>query len=219
MAKQQRAARDRKRAPSKRARAQEDIFSGDSARAAWRPAEAAAERDCVWRYVRTSLGMLALCASPVGVRALKFVPDAEAHRAQQTIQQQQPAANSPAGALADAWLQQAAAFIDPPPGSVPPALDIPLDVAHEGTPFQRRVWARLAAIPRGQTATYGALARELRTSPRALGQAMGRNPVALRVPCHRVVAAGGALGGFAWGAPIKRALLHREGVERAQEGA
>jgi methylated-DNA-[protein]-cysteine S-methyltransferase len=90
--------------------------------------------------------------------------------------------------------------------------DLPLRAA--GTTFQRRVWSRLRAIPYGRTETYGALARELATSPRALAGACGANPLPVVVPCHRVVAAGGALGGYSGGegAATKWALLRLEGA-------
>jgi len=71
-----------------------------------------------------------------------------------------------------------------------------LPLKPSGTPFQRRVWAQVAAIPRGETRTYGDLARALANAPRAVGQACGANPFPLIVPCHRVVAANGGLGGF-----------------------
>ncbi|OGU22065.1 MAG: cysteine methyltransferase [Hydrogenophilales bacterium RIFOXYD1_FULL_62_11] len=73
-----------------------------------------------------------------------------------------------------------------------------------GTPFQQRVWRALMAIPPGQPTTYGALAKQLGTAARAVGQACGSNPLPILVPCHRVVAANG-LGGFmhaAAGAPL-----------------
>lgn len=84
-----------------------------------------------------------------------------------------------------------------------------------GTPFQLRVWRALLAIPAGQILTYGALATQLKTAPRAVGQACGSNPLPLVIPCHRVVSATG-LGGFmhsANGAPldIKAWLLRHEG--------
>jgi AraC family transcriptional regulator of adaptative response/methylated-DNA-[protein]-cysteine methyltransferase len=84
----------------------------------------------------------------------------------------------------------------------------------KGTPFQRRVWRALLEIPRGTTVTYGELARRLKNprASRAVGQAVGANPLAVLVPCHRVLAANGALGGFAWGPEMKRALLAGEGV-------
>jgi O-6-methylguanine DNA methyltransferase len=83
----------------------------------------------------------------------------------------------------------------------------------KGTPFQLKVWAILQEIPRGQVATYGEIAARLGRprSARAVGQACGRNPVGLFIPCHRVVASGGKLGGFASGAHVKEALLRHEG--------
>lgn len=72
--------------------------------------------------------------------------------------------------------------------------DLPL--THLGTPFQRRVWDAIAAISRGRTRTYGDIARDIASAPRAVGQACGANFFPLVIPCHRVVAAAG-LGGFA----------------------
>ncbi|HTO98545.1 MAG TPA: methylated-DNA--[protein]-cysteine S-methyltransferase [Myxococcales bacterium] len=89
------------------------------------------------------------------------------------------------------------------------ALDgIALDAA--GTPFQKRVWAALLAIPAGQTRTYGELARALGTHPRAIGAANAANPVGVAIPCHRVIAKGGKLSGYAWGEERKRWLLAHE---------
>ncbi len=88
-----------------------------------------------------------------------------------------------------------------------------------GTPFRRRVWALLRRIPYGTTVTYGALAQKLaeemgvsRMSARAVGNAVGRNPISLLVPCHRVVGAGGRLTGYAAGVDKKLFLLHMEGA-------
>lgn len=72
--------------------------------------------------------------------------------------------------------------------------DLPLAIV--GTAFQQRVWAMIAAVPRGHTTTYGAIAKALRTAPRAVGQACGANWFPVVIPCHRVTAASG-LGGFA----------------------
>lgn len=77
-----------------------------------------------------------------------------------------------------------------------PAYRFDLPLALRGTPFQRRVWAAISAIPRGEVLTYGAMARSLDSAPRAVGQACGANPYPLVVPCHRVVSAAG-IGGFA----------------------
>ena len=85
-----------------------------------------------------------------------------------------------------------------------------------GTTFQRRVWDQISAIPAGQTHTSGQLAKNLKNAPRAVGQACGANPYPLVIPCHRVVATGGGMGGFArerggFLLDIKRWLLTHEG--------
>ena len=85
-----------------------------------------------------------------------------------------------------------------------------------GTEFQRRVWRAIARIPFGEVRTYGEIARSFRsTAYRAAGQACGANPIAIIVPCHRVVAAGGKIGGFGGGLDGKRWLLAHEGIKRA----
>ena len=68
--------------------------------------------------------------------------------------------------------------------------------AKSGTPFQRRVWDAIQDIPAGESRTYGELARKMVTAARAIGQACGANPIALIIPCHRVVGSLGSLGGF-----------------------
>ena len=87
-----------------------------------------------------------------------------------------------------------------------------LPLAPQGTPFRRRVWAAMQAIPYGETRSYGDLARALDSAPRAIGGACGANPIPLIIPCHRVVGSGGALGGFSGGAgcDTKRQLLALE---------
>lgn len=90
-----------------------------------------------------------------------------------------------------------------------------LPFSRRGTPFQQRVWHAICSIPAGETRTYGALAQELGSAARAVGQACGANPFPLLVPCHRVTAAAG-IGGFAnasggWLIEAKRWLLAHEG--------
>ena len=92
---------------------------------------------------------------------------------------------------------------------------IRLDLA-SATKFQRRVWGLCRKIPRGKTVTYGLLARKLKTSPRALGQALNQNPIPVIIPCHRVVAAGG-LGGFALGIHLKTRLLKLENTLKSKK--
>jgi AraC family transcriptional regulator of adaptative response/methylated-DNA-[protein]-cysteine methyltransferase len=88
--------------------------------------------------------------------------------------------------------------------------DLPLDLM--GTAFQQRVWQALREIPAGSTTTYRQLAQHIGApgAARAVGTACGSNPVAVAVPCHRVIREDGELGGYRWGLPIKRALLARE---------
>jgi methylated-DNA-[protein]-cysteine S-methyltransferase len=96
------------------------------------------------------------------------------------------------------------------------AFDVPLDL--QGTAFQRAVWQALLAIPGGETRSYGEIAKALgaASAVRAVGGAVGRNPVSVIVPCHRVVGSDGSLTGYAGGVDRKRALL---ALEHATEGA
>lgn len=87
-----------------------------------------------------------------------------------------------------------------------------------GTAFQRQVWEILLTIPYGQTRTYGEIAREMaalrgkqKMSAQAVGQAVGKNPISILIPCHRVIGANGALTGYAGGLAKKEWLLHHEG--------
>ncbi|MEM7309230.1 MAG: methylated-DNA--[protein]-cysteine S-methyltransferase [Planctomycetota bacterium] len=87
-----------------------------------------------------------------------------------------------------------------------------LDLAGDGTEFQRSVWSALLEIPFGETTSYGELARRLGkpNASRAVGRANGTNPISLCVPCHRVIGADGSLTGYGGGLPTKRALLDFE---------
>jgi O-6-methylguanine DNA methyltransferase len=89
----------------------------------------------------------------------------------------------------------------------------PLDLV-AARPFQRRVWSALQEIPFGTTRSYGEVARAIGMprAARAVGQAVGANPIPLLIPCHRVVASGGSLGGYAWGPRWKRRLLQVERI-------
>ena len=97
-------------------------------------------------------------------------------------------------------------------GGQPDPRNLPL--APPGTDFQRAVWTALLAVPYGEARTYGHIARAL-GRPRgaqAVGQAVGRNPIAIIIPCHRILGAGKKLTGFAWGLEKKKWLLRHEGV-------
>ena len=113
-------------------------------------------------------------------------------------------------AAARTWLERYFAGEDP--GAPPP-------LAPAGTAFQQRVREQLLAIPRGVTRTYGEISRAIeadtgrRASARAVGGAVGRNPISIMVPCHRVVGADGAVVGYAGGTDRKMRLLRLEGAD------
>lgn len=94
-----------------------------------------------------------------------------------------------------------------------------LRLAPAGTAFQCSVWAALRKIPYAETRSYGELARQLGSSPRAVGRANATNPICLIVPCHRVIGADGTMTGYAFGEKIKRQLLALEGALAAPSSA
>lgn len=121
----------------------------------------------------------------------------------------------PEGAQQDPVLEAAKAWLDGYFRGAPGEPGFP--VKPEGTDFQKRVWDLLLQIPYGQVRTYGDLARELSPgmSAQAVGQAVGRNPISILIPCHRCVGAGGKLTGYAWGIERKKWLLEQEQKGRA----
>lgn len=145
----------------------------------------------------TSFGKLGISTGDGALAVISFLPDAAPPRA-------------PATPLAQRACEQVEGYLRDPDFH----FSVPLQ--RVGTPFQRRVWDAIAAIPRGRTRTYGDIARELGSAPRAVGQACGDNRFPLVIPCHRVVSASG-VGGFAHGDDgyllrIKRWLLAHEGA-------
>ena len=111
------------------------------------------------------------------------------------------------------WLAAAAEELDAYwDGRCPRRFKVPLDL--QGTAFQRAVWRALLDVPPGHTSTYGAIARQVGAAQasRAAGAAIGRNPVAIIVPCHRIVGSDGSLTGFAGGLRRKEQLLQHEGA-------
>ncbi|MCL2661590.1 MAG: methylated-DNA--[protein]-cysteine S-methyltransferase [Acidobacteriaceae bacterium] len=108
------------------------------------------------------------------------------------------------------WLAEAVRFIASQTNEHPIAAAFPLDV--RATPFQAKVWRALQAIPRGETRTYSALAKQLGNpkATRAVARAIAANPVAVVVPCHRVIGKDGSLTGYRWGIERKRQLLAAE---------
>ena len=98
---------------------------------------------------------------------------------------------APKSPLAKEAVRQLRAYL------IDPSFEFGLPLAPTGTAFQRRVWHGIAAIPWGETRSYGELAQSIRSAPRPVGGACGANPYPVVVPCHRVVTSGGGLGGFA----------------------
>ena len=92
------------------------------------------------------------------------------------------------------------------------SFDLPLNPF--GTAFQKKLWKALSAIPYGQTLTYGEMAHKIDSGPRAIGGACGRNPIPIIIPCHRILAAGGKMGGYSGLSELdtKQFLLRLEGA-------
>jgi AraC family transcriptional regulator of adaptative response/methylated-DNA-[protein]-cysteine methyltransferase len=157
-----------------------------------------------WAVLDTSLGPMLVAATDKGVCCLAF-GEGEAE-----LRMRFPKAEVvPAGDDFRVLFAQVVEAVEQPgPGSAA----IPLDV--HGTAFQQRVWEELRRIPHGETRSYGELAAALGNpkASRAVGGANGANHVAVLIPCHRVIAADGTLGGYAYGLAIKAELLKREGA-------
>ena len=158
-----------------------------------------------YTIVDCPLGLLLIGATRKGVCAV-YLGDSE-EKLELELRNEYPAAeirrdDSDFGPQVDALLQS----LD----GTWPHPDLPLDV--RATAFQRRVWEELVAIPRGETRTYGEIARRLDqpTAARAVARACATNPVSVVVPCHRVVREDGGLGGYRWGLERKKALLEGE---------
>jgi methylated-DNA-[protein]-cysteine S-methyltransferase len=147
--------------------------------------------------LRTPFAMLGIRTDGAAIIGIEYLPQSER-------------ASAPADPVAKRAAKELKAYL------ADPRHRFTLPLAPRGTAFQHRVWDAIAAIPVGESRTYGEIARMVRSAPRAVGQACGANPIALVVPCHRVVGSKGALGGFmnaANGDPlaVKRWLLRHEG--------
>lgn len=156
------------------------------------------------------LGRMLVAATDVGVCSIAFGKDdaelvAELRERFNKAQLVQAKGNT-------GWLAEAVAFVTSQLGEHPLAATFPLDV--RATAFQQRVWKALQQIPRGETRSYGSIAKELGrpTAARAVGTAIGSNPVAIVVPCHRAIHSDGSLSGYRWGVERKKKLLQAEGA-------
>ena len=156
---------------------------------------------------RCWLGSILVAATERGVCAIQLGDDPA--ELVQSLAERFPRSKLLKGCAAfEKTVARVIAFVDDPR----PGFDLPLDL--RGTAFQLRVWQALGTIPPGQTLTYAQLAARLGqpSAFRAVAQACGANPVAVAIPCHRVVRTGGGLGGYRWGIELKDKLLRREGA-------
>lgn len=164
------------------------------------------------RYVVTDspLGSLLVAATDKGICRLTFDEDDAA------LRNRFPNADiRPDDGTIAAWVEGALSAIDHPES----APDLPIDV--RGTAFQEAVWRELRRIPAGQTRSYADIAKAVGdpNATRAVGTANGANPVAVLVPCHRVIRSDGSLGGYAGGLDRKRKLLNAEGARWKEQAS
>ena len=154
--------------------------------------------------IQTADGIFTAHFSGIGLAALDF-PSGK------TVSRALP--DEPSSAQFNSWLRLTErALKQALAGETPDALP-PLDLS-AGTEFQRCVWNALRKIPSGRTKSYKEVAQSIKRpgAVRAVGQACGANPIPVVIPCHRVLAAGGKIGGFSGGLDWKRKLLSREGA-------
>jgi AraC family transcriptional regulator of adaptative response/methylated-DNA-[protein]-cysteine methyltransferase len=161
-----------------------------------------------------SLGSILVAQSARGVCAILLGDDAEA--LVRDLQDRFPQAALVGGDKGfEALVAHVVGFVERPSLG----LELPLDV--RGTAFQQRVWRALARIPAGRTASYADIARRIGApaSARAVAGACGTNPLAVAIPCHRVVRNDGSLSGYRWGIERKQALLNRERAQSRERSA
>ncbi|MDP3759582.1 MAG: methylated-DNA--[protein]-cysteine S-methyltransferase [Ramlibacter sp.] len=153
------------------------------------------------RYA-SPLGAMVVAATPRGVAGIWF--EGQKHMPDHSAWPEQPG---------HPVLLQAIAQLDEYFKGVRGTFELPLDL-QGGTPFQQSVWQALLSIPRGGTTSYGQLGQRIGrpAAMRAVGAAVGRNPLSVVVPCHRVLGANGSLTGYAGGLERKAALLQLEGA-------
>jgi len=152
-----------------------------------------------YAYIETPVGILLIAGNDAAVECISFPRHGKAAKPEPGWQESQR------GAVAEAIRQLQEYFAGERTG-----FDLPL--APKGTEFQRAVWRQLQDIPYGETISYGELARRVGNpkAARAVGSANGANPLPIVIPCHRVIAGDGSIGGFGGGLPTKEILLALE---------
>lgn len=151
---------------------------------------------------KTPWGWVTVTASDKGVTSIDLSPSAR-------VSESRPQGNDPAGAIVEEAKRQLLAYLD----GARREFSLPVDWS-AGTAFQRKVWRAITKIPYGRLRSYQWVAVRVggKQYARAVGMALGANPVPIVVPCHRIVAHDGSLGGFSCGLPLKRRLLKLEGT-------
>lgn len=159
----------------------------------------------VYTHMPTRLGTVHLAASPIGLCGLWFSD--QRHRPPQLTGDAPPWPGDARHPVLQAAQEQLTRYLD----NRLRVFDLPLDLS-SGTPFQQSVWRELLALPCGATSSYGEIARRIGKpqAVRAVGAAVGRNPLSVVVPCHRVLGGQGQLTGYAGGLDRKVALLSGE---------
>lgn len=152
-----------------------------------------------YAYLQSPIGPLLIAGDGDAVRQILFAKDGR------PAQPEPGWVQSATGAVAEAMTQLREYFAGE-------RTEFDLALALEGTAFQRAVWRKLQEVPYGQTISYGELAERIGKpkASRAVGSANGANRIPIVIPCHRVIAAGGKLGGFGGGLPVKEKLLALE---------
>jgi AraC family transcriptional regulator of adaptative response/methylated-DNA-[protein]-cysteine methyltransferase len=167
-----------------------------------------------WGVEDTPFGPALFAALERGLCGLSFLQEEDPELAFQELRARWP------GARLEASPVRIRAYAEALNARMHGRLDQPLSLILKGTPFQLRTWEALLRIPPGQAVAYGDLARLLDSpeASRAVGGAVGRNPIAWLIPCHRVIQSTGVLGHYHWGAPRKAAMLAFERARQADEG-
>jgi AraC family transcriptional regulator of adaptative response/methylated-DNA-[protein]-cysteine methyltransferase len=156
-----------------------------------------------WGWFDSPFGLALVMATERGICGLGFAEETGAEPTMADLRSRWPKAS----------------FVEDPARCGPwstrpsaPASGTPVRLALIGAPFQLKVWEALLAIPSGHVTTYSEIAHAIGhpRAVRAVGTAVGRNPVSWLIPCHRAVRKSGGLGGYHWGLPVKRAILARE---------
>jgi AraC family transcriptional regulator of adaptative response/methylated-DNA-[protein]-cysteine methyltransferase len=167
----------------------------------------------VYAATKCSLGWILVAATPRGVCSIELGdrPDALIARLRERFPK---AVVTKGGVELEQWVRATTRFAEAPTAH----LNLPLDV--RGTAFQRRVWNQLRKLPVGTTSTYGELAKRIGRprAARAVARACASNPVALAIPCHRVIRGDGDVSGYRWGVVRKRLLLDREWAAASSTG-